>query len=240
MEPDAYLKELIAENVENFLHEDAYYEKLATPLKPAALIKEEERRNLTEKFELKEVREHITNAAVLLLSELPKSHFFSKEECEKITSEFENAPNYFMEKGSKLEPEGEDAIVGWQKLFGFSDDTLLHAYTYANDLAEKGQYSEAISVLVFLEMMAPHVASFWLAHAMCLQAEDLHSEALPLLTLVKQIEPEDPLASYHMIQTLKALKEEGRAKEEKHVLMGIVSKMSGDDKMTWEDQVRKI
>jgi hypothetical protein len=89
-------------------------------------------------------------------------------------------------------------------------------------------------------MMVPQASSFWIGHAMCLQAMDLHNEALILLDFVKQIDPQNPLASYHMIQTLKALKEDEKAKEETETLKTMISQMNAEDKTTWEEMINNI
>jgi tetratricopeptide (TPR) repeat protein len=229
-EEDHYFEELSNSIVDSFLHDDNYYECLATPLKPAKVIKMQERRELANALQFKAIRSQMKTAEELLRINL--KNLVSEADFYSIITELDRAPTHFEEKISSLkkeeeekEKEEEEKVISLQELFGFSNETLMHFYELVCSLVAQNEFEKANAILVFLEMLAPHISSYWIAHGVNLQAMQKYLEAIEVFSLAKSLDPKDPEPSFSSLECYLALNEKEKAKFEKETLTTIISEI---------------
>jgi len=235
----AYLEERSLAIAEDLLHEDSYYEYLATPLKSAKLMKMQEKQELVEFLQFKPLHSNLQGAEELIRSTL--SGLVSDVEYQRVIVELNDAVSHYFEKIDSLQQEESglsESAISQQNLFGISDDTLMHVYTLMTDFVKKNEFEKAISLLIFLEVLAPYVSSYWVAHGVCLQALQKDSEALQVFEVAKLIDPGDPEAYFYSIECYKALHEKDRAKDEIAALMEVVERLEGDKKVEWRNTIK--
>src|SRR4029077_14321264 len=102
-ELDKFYEKIIDGELENLLETDQTYEFQSTPLKSAQLIKASHKRQIKEEMEQKEIREHISHAYDLIMSELPK--MISPAEFEKLSEEFSNSVKNLQKMSQKSEED---------------------------------------------------------------------------------------------------------------------------------------
>lgn len=184
---DLLLNELIESQVEELIQDHDYYQGLATPLKSSAICKQEHIRQLTEFFQFAEQRARLEHAQKLITDlMLP---FVSPIEFNKIKEELDNSSSHFSHfMETKANEEAERPIL-IQEMLGLSDETLMHIYALGQDLVEKGQFQDALALLTFLTLLAPHVPSFWILEGVCFKNLNLHEEATAALSAAKFLNP---------------------------------------------------
>jgi len=229
-------EEVIDPEIEGLLKDDAYYQKLATPLKSAKLVKEEHRQQLKEIFKLSVLREELNRAQKLMLELLP--NFLPPEEFAQVKKESDESSQHFVQFIEKINANEErEKPILLQEMFGFSDSTLLHTYALASDLVKKGNIADAYSLFVFLATMAPYVASYWVAQGVSLKALGRVEEAIPIFETAILLDPKDPLSRAHMIESLIAMKERDRARSEYDALKDVIKGLSSEEKRMWEQRI---
>ena len=127
-----------------------------------------------------------------------------------------------------------------QELLGLSDDCLMHFYAVATDLVEKKDYEGAIAILTWLEMLAPYVSSFWLAHGLCLQMLNKHDEAIESLLIAKQFSLEDPTIIFNLYKSYSASKMHDLAKSEMKLLNALIMQLTPLEQSAWRDKINNL
>jgi hypothetical protein len=241
---DTYFKELAEIQADKLLHEDSYYEKLATPLKSAQALKAEERQQLCEYLQFKEIRLQLETAEKLIREHLKQC--VSQEKYESAVKQFDDIPYTFQKnleeyanKETNSDSENEKPIF-LQDLCGFTDDTLIDCYKVAQELVNKKEYENACAILVFLTLMAPYVSSYWFAHGLCKQVLNKHQEAIEAFLVSDVIQPENPDIIYALAKSYQLIGETDRADHTIHQLKELTSHLSKEEKMAWEDKIRKF
>lgn len=180
---DEFYEQVIDSQVEGFLEEDSYYQMQATPLKSAATVKEEHKRQIKEELEQKELRNHITHAYELIMNQLP--HLIEATEFEKLKEEFANSIDHF----NSMETKSQTSL---QEVAGISDASLKHIYSLANVLVQDKQYKDAESLLNFLILLNPAIPFFWTALGATLQGQSKYEESTAFFQIAQTLDPTDP------------------------------------------------
>lgn len=235
MDSNSKLDELIETQVENLIQDDDYYQALATPLKPAAIVKKEHREQLTEFFNFKEQRARFEQAQALITDLMPS--FASPEAFAKVKEELNNSTAYFSHFIKSSEAESSDRPILLQEMFGLSDETLLHIYAFGRDLVGKGQFQDALALFALLTTLAPHVPSYWISEGLCFQKLNLHEEALAAFSAAKFLNPLDPTPIAYSIESHHILKENEQMKNEIESLEKVVANLDSNEKATWKERL---
>lgn len=210
---ELFLKEFVESQVDFFLEDDSYYQTMATPLKSAEQLKREHRDRIKESLLMTEFRDSITKAISLIFTKLPQ-HLHHKEfeivknEMEHILDHLANPPNLDPSMGEEPQP------IIFRKLWGISNDTLLHIHHFANGLIQKQEFKDANDLLTFLVTISPDIAGFWISRGICLQGMQRDEEALQVLNVAKILAPDDPIPMIYIINGHLRLKDKGKAAEE--------------------------
>lgn len=234
---DKCFEDLANSNVDKLLHDDSYYQGLATPLRSSEAIKAQERKNLVELLQFKTARLQM-QAAEELIRTMLASHI-SQREWNAVISELDRAPLHFLEEMEKL-AEDSDVMILPQNLFGISNESLIHFYNLAIELFNKKEFEKAIAILVFLEVLTPNISSFWLAHGICLQSMQHYSEGIKLFEAAKQLDANDPSPSFHTIECHLALHEKDKARVEHDRLKQIIDHLDNEKKSEWSEKAKKL
>lgn len=176
--PNTLLNELIESQVEELIQSDDFYQKLATPLKSASVIKQEHRQQLTEFLQFKEQIARLDQAQKLITDLMPS--FIPPVEFDKIKQELDNSGAHFSDFMEKAEDSDRPILL--QEMFGLSDETLMHVFALGKDLIEKGHFQDACSLFAFLTTLAPHVPSYWILEGVCFENLNLHEETKAAFT----------------------------------------------------------
>jgi len=210
---DLFLKQIVDAQVDLYLEEDSYYQKLASPLKSADQLKQEHREHIQSTLLMKEFRDSLSHAISLIFNELPKT--LHPNEFAKVQDEMEHILD-FLDEPVPESYEGEPVI--FHKLWNISDETLHHIHHFANGLIQRKQYEDAHDVLSFLVTLAPDISRFWSCRALCLQAMNKQDEALQVLQVAKILAPDDPVPMIYSCNGYLHLKDKKKATEELKML----------------------
>ncbi|MBA3238746.1 MAG: hypothetical protein H0T62_10440 [Parachlamydiaceae bacterium] len=226
-------------DIESLLEEDSYYHYHALSLKPASVLKQEHRKQLTEFFEMKQLRLQIENAQNLIITQLPGC--VSREIFSTIQQEFDQCADHFSIFIKSIAEAKSHKPILFQEMFGYSDETLLHSYDLASKLVEKKNYDDANDIFVFLTILAPHVSGYWIGQGVCLQALDKHIEALMVFKVAKYLNPNDPFPAAYSIESYTHLRDFTSAhQEEVKSLQEIVNNLTHEEKKQWKKNIKKF
>lgn len=237
MHPDELYEKAIAEakaNIDDLLESDSYYQALATPLKPASVLKAEHRRRLLAELEAKEMRAHLSEAFVLIDSLLPT--LISPVEFASVKKEFAASHDQVLAASEK---PASDRPQIMQQLFGLSNATLVSIYKLAYHLLNEKRFKEAQSVLCLLTFLAPDLAEFWLALGNALCGQDKEHDALPCYDVAKQLKPNDPAAFVCAAQIHLRLKQKSEALQELESAEKIIAE-SPELSRQWGGKIRAL
>lgn len=228
---ETFLKEFVDSQVDFFLEDDSYYQHMATPLKSAEHLKQEHRNRIKKSLLMKEYRESIAKAVALILSKM--SHYVRPEEFEKVKSEMEHIIDHLANPVEVDMGGTEEAQpLLFRKLWGISNDTLLHIHHFANALIQQKHYNEANHVLTFLVTVAPDIAGFWTSRGICLQALHHDDEAFQVFNVSRILAPEDPIPIIYICNGYLRLKDKKKAADELKKLEDCLHHHP-DQKKTW-------
>lgn len=232
------INELIESQVNSLMQDDSYYQALATPLKPASLVKKEHHKQLEDFFKLNELRKQFEEAPNIILQLLPD--LVDPIEFNRVKDELDKSGENFITYMESMGDQSSEKPILFQEMFGLSDDTLLDIYSLGVDLVKKEDYDRANTLFVFLSTLSPHVTNYWIAHGLCLQSLNRHIEAIDIFTAAKVLDPSDPAPSAHTIDSYLALRENDKAKLELDTLKEITKFLSGDEKPKWEAKIIEL
>lgn len=224
-------EELLESQVESLLQEDDYYQYLATPLKSAAMCKQDHKAQLSEFFKFKEFNERMKRAQDLITNALPS--FVTSEAFLKIKEELDNSSDYFnrfIESAEDL-----DRPILLQEMFGLSDETLLQIYAFGRNLVEKKNFQDACAIFALLATLAPHVSSYWIAEGACMQGLNQHEEAIAAFNGAKLLNPLDPAPIAYSIESYHILKDTTQEKIERELLKNVLESLNSNEKAPWKN-----
>lgn len=227
------LNELIEPQVDSLIQEDDYYQALATPLKSAALWKQEHKRQLREFFQFKVLNERIKSALELITNTMPS--YVSAEAFAKVKQEMDNSATHFTEFMESA--KDSDKPILFQEMLGLSDDSLLEIYAFGRSLVEKGNTQDALPLFALLTLLAPHVPSYWISEGVCMQDLNLHEEALAAFNGAKFLNPQDPAPIAYSIDSYRALKAD-QLKSETELLEKTLENLSSTEQAEWQEYLK--
>lgn len=234
---DTKLAGVIESEIESMLEEDSYYQFYVTPLKPASIVKEEHRKQLTDFFEMKNMRKQIENAQKLIMALLPD--YVTPEVFITIKNELDQSATHFTNFIESMTEEQKQKPIQFQEMFGYSDETLINFYLLGSKLVERKKFQDANDIFVFLTILAPHVSAYWVGQGVCLQAQDQHTEALTVFKAAKFLNPNDPFPFAYSIDSFFYLRQFDNAQKEVNYLQQIVNNFSSEEKMKWKNSIKK-
>ncbi len=225
--------ELVESQVSELIQHDDYYQGLATPLKSAAVVKQEHKTQLSEVLNFKEQRIRLNHAQKIIIDLMP-THV-SPAEVTKINEEFDKSVSHF----SNFKIETDKPLL-FQDMLGFSDETLLHIYSLGLNLVKIGQFQDALALFNFLTMLTPHVTSYWILEGICFQHLNLHKEALAAFSAAKFLNPIDPLPIAYSIECYRSLKETDLLRQEVQLLEKIVTALEAKERDIWYNRLNLL
>jgi tetratricopeptide (TPR) repeat protein len=165
-----------------------YYELLATPLKQANAFKEEHRQCLKEMFQFNEFGRRMNKGFDLIIDLLPE--IVGRKAWEKLAQEFaerdQHAQQYLSQRFS-IGENGEPPTV--QRLWGISDDSLLHIYNLGRQLLEDEQFDQADAVFTVLSYLNPNIPEYALGKGIALYSIGNYKDAAEMLQVAKTLLP---------------------------------------------------
>lgn len=232
------LDRFIESQIETLLEEDDYYQFFATSLKPAYLFKQMHRDQMKDFFKADTFRSQLDKAQNSITHLLPT--LISAEEFAQVKAEFDQSGDHFSRFTKSIEDSPSEKPILFQEMFGLSDATLLHIYALATDLVEKENYQEASDLFVLLTALAPHVENYWVGHGVCLQALNLHEEAISMFSIAKLLNRSDPIPFWYSMESYQALQQKEARKAEIEAVKEVIKTLEGEEKTIWEEKFEKI
>ena len=98
-----------------------------------------------------------------------------------------------------------------QEIFGYNDETMEKFYGAAYNLFQDKQYQEAANAFVFLTMLSPFVANYWLGLGMAEQMLEEYEAALTAYAMSIMLNATNPIPYFHSAKCLFAINEPDRA-----------------------------
>lgn len=222
--------EIIDQKVDNLLQNDAYYQQMATPLKSAAILKQEHRRQLVEFLKMERLGSHLAHAEKLIQEHLP--HLISHHKFEKVKKEMDHSAEHLVTYLQSIqESKEQENNILFQDMCGVSDETLKEVYRLAEHFVKDKHYVDAQHILVWLIILAPDISGFWLALGICLQSQGIDNEAIEVFELAKKLNPDEPASYVYKAESLIKLKEKDKAREEIRL---ISDQLKGGIKGSWQ------
>lgn len=235
---EVFLSELTENQAEELIEEDAYYQSLATPLKSAALIKKEHKKQLVDFFEFKEQADRFKHAQKLITDLMPT--FVSHLAFTKIRDELNDTVLHFSHFMKEKAENAADQTILLQEMLGLSDETLIHIYALGRDLFQKGQFEDALALFSFLTTIAPHVSNYWILEGACFQNSNLHEEALAAFNTAKFLNPHNPIPIAYAIESYHQLNDKGQIKHEIELLEKVVMALSSIEIGVWRERLNQF
>lgn len=215
-------------NVDHFLESDEYYEMIATPLKPASIIKQEHRQELLELLNPHDLKAKMNGARKLIREHLAATS--SPEELLRIEEEMD----YFMHFINHSK-EGCSCSIIYKQSFDIPSDILLQIYRLACQFIENKQYENARLLFTFLTSITPAVSDFWIAFGVCLQAMEFHEGAILLFANAKTLTPSNPAPYIYTAESYIKLQDRAHAQEEFDLIMSLLQEGRESDEDNWKD-----
>lgn len=146
---DELFDKLILPQVDNFMPDDSYFQSKATPLKKAAVIREEHRKQFIEQLKMNDLRHHLEEAEQLIRKDLSK--LISEVQVKQVFKEMDGAPKHFVKYAKSYQKEsGVEVPLMLEQLKDKTNPDLKQIYEMAVDCIQNKNYSEASSLLHFL------------------------------------------------------------------------------------------
>lgn len=229
---ELFLKDFVDAQAKLYLEDDAYYEGMATPLKPASLLKKEHLEHIKNTLLMKEFRDSLSKAISLIFNDLSKS--IRPDEFAKIKNELENILDFLAQPVEEDKSSaGARKPILFHKMWKISDNTLQHLHHFSNSLIHEKNYEDANAMLTFLVTLAPEISRFWSSRALCLQALHRDDEAFQVLNIAKILSPDDPVPLIYNCNGLLRLKEKQKALDELKNLQACME-AHPDTKNSWK------
>ncbi len=225
---DVLLNNYIESKVDTLLEDDAYYEALATPIKPAKVIKTQHRKEIVEFLQMKDLGATLDKAASLIRDHL--AELLSPAEFEKVKNEFDLSIEHMITFAEKGEMLGDKPVL-FQQLFGFSDGSLIHIYELADHFIKNKLYENALKILTFLTAMNPSIPSFWISQGICYQLLNQHENAIAIFDIVKMLNTPNPAPFIYTAESYVILNKMDKAKQE---IESVQPLLNGAEKGPWQ------
>lgn len=98
-----------------------------------------------------------------------------------------------------------------QEIFGFNEETMEKFYGAAYSLFDQKNYHEAAHAFVFLTMLSPYTANYWLGLGMSEQLIEEYEAALTAYAMSIMLNQNNPVPYVHSAKCLFALGEDEKA-----------------------------
>ena len=98
-----------------------------------------------------------------------------------------------------------------QEIFGYNDETMEKFYGAAYNLFQDKQFQQSANAFVFLTMLSPYVANYWLGLGMSEQMLEEYEAALTAYAMSVTLNSSNPIPYFHTAKCLFALNEKDRA-----------------------------
>lgn len=121
---------------------------------------------------------------------------------DNASDKYYEATNQLLDKMEKAKPVGNEGKtfakdILLQNMFGFSDDVMLHFYTFGNSLFQKSDFSNAKIIFDFLVLLAPDIPQYWIASAKCCEKEGNFEIALSIYTFAANLFQNAPAIHFY-------------------------------------------
>lgn len=232
---EAVLNDIIEGQVDALIQDEAHYQCYATPLKNAKTARQIHRDQLVDFFKLSDLRSYFEKGQNLVFTLMP--NFVSPENFAKIKNEMDHSIQHFIGyiiSSPKENYANKEKPVLLQEMFGLSNETLLQIYDLAGDLVNKANYSDALSLYIFLTILAPHVQNYWIAQGVCFQALDRHQEAVAVFNCAKVINAANPAPYAYSVESYAILKEIDQVKVESDLLNKVILGLDPKEQVKWK------
>lgn len=189
--------DLIDRVAESLVENEESYQREATELKDASMIRTQRKEEIKEFLESGILQNQLSRAFNLLSQ--PAFDVLSKEESEqlqndlaKITEDKLTNPSPEITERLRKDP---NQIIPYQVFFGITDSSLLVIYKVGYNYFQGDKWDDALDIFTFLMTLNPMVADFCTALGLCYQQKDQWQEALSYFTLASELNA-DNIASH--------------------------------------------
>lgn len=231
------LDEFINSNVDALLEDDVYYQAMSTPLKSAESIKREQRAQLVEFLQMKNLRESVEKAEKFIRENL--SSVITPQEFDKVMAEFDHVEEHISQFVDSTKELGDQPVL-MKDVYGISDESLKHIYALIKHCVHEKKHEEAQHLLTFLTTLAPNVPGYWLALGICFQALNQHDKAIEAFNITKALDSTDPAPFVYAAESYHSLKMNDQAKHEIEGAQHLLQENANDQLKTAADNIKKM
>ncbi len=171
----------IDDYIDSYMKPDEYYQAKATPLKNAAMFKEEHRRQLREKFQFKEFLASMDKGFKLIAHILPP--MIGIQSFGHIIQEFSDR------KAHSVVQATEHQKLTVQDEWSISEKSMNQIYQLAKELHDSDKKMESDAVFTVLCYLNPKVPEYSLGKCIALYNTGNYADAIEIVQLTKILQP---------------------------------------------------
>lgn len=171
----------IEDYIDSYIKPDDYYQAKATPLKSAAVLKEEHRKELREKFQFKEFLSTMDKGFKLIANLLPA--MIGIQSFAHIIQEFS------IRKAHSVIQVTENQKLTVQDEWSISEQSMKQIYQLAKELHDGDKTLDADAVFTVLCYLNPKVPEYSLGKCTALYNSGNYADAIEIVQLTKILQP---------------------------------------------------
>lgn len=241
-----HLDKILHEKVDQFLSETDVTSQ-ETPLKKPDQIKQE----FKERFFdfVYSMSQSLTRAQEHIQEDL--KFVATPEECSQAEAEFQKVGTTFFAyianfEQSQMGKEAENfhfdvkATETFQKIFGFSDQSMLLFYKLTTYYAEKKEFGKSKDLLHLLLSLNPRISSYWVAMGVCCQREQKFDEALSYFKNGALINEKNPSPNLYAAACCLEMQDKSQAKEMLKQAEWTLDNLEADEQKRWQPWVNSL
>ena len=206
----------INEEMEKTVEDLANLEEfLPTSFKTVESQKMEYKQKLKEKFDANKTQNRLKETIQLIIDKL--SYVAGPEASHKFEEELKNLPQNLESYSQKVANDNlspEEAQYNYQRVLGFSDDSITAIYQLGCDYFAKREIEPAEKIFELLIYLCPEVASHWICDGLCLEQKKDLQGALVAFKIASDVNPDNVQGTLCYIRCLNELGQTAEAKTE--------------------------
>lgn len=210
---DINFGEDIESQADQWLWKEAEYIARATPLKSAAMIKNEHRSQIIEYLKMTELHHALDASIEFIKSELPS--LISAEAYQNIEHTIRQCGDIFTQfiKNLKSNKSQTQPTLLYQQC-ALSTENLQDIYKLVVHFVETENFEGAKAISTLLITLDPYVPEFWNALGVCLQNLKEYENAIDVFDIAKILNPNNPGPYIYAAECYLSIENQVKAAEE--------------------------